>query len=154
MKYIGLVAIIVIIVGFFAYSIIAKKKRKDSTWTGVVIDKDILESIHNQNGTNQNSGGLISFNFGNRSGNRSSVVHSYTIKVKTDAGEEFNWPVSNGFYEQVNIGDQLSKPAGTELPNIVQRAQQPIPAAVQPVNTLNQPVDNQTPPNSTPPFIS
>lgn len=98
---------------FIAYSIVAAKKRKGASWSGVVLDKDMTET-NNTAGQNTNQG--IGINLG---GNRNAIDRNYNLKIKDDSGKEFNWPVGQGFYESVKVGDKLIKESGTETPRKV-----------------------------------
>lgn len=51
-----------------------------------------------------------------------AVTHDYSIKVKTDGGEQIDWDVSSGLYEIINIGDKLTKASGTDVPEVVEKA--------------------------------
>jgi hypothetical protein len=79
-------------------------RRREIVFEGEVVDKDIHESTVQNN--SMGSGGIT---FGNSGG----VTHSYMIKVKTDAGKEVNYQISEGKYEIIKIGDRVSKPKGT-----------------------------------------
>lgn len=89
------------------YIIYAKVKRKGASWVGTVVDKNVTESASSS--VNDNASGLVI-------GNRNAVNRSYTIRIKSDSGEEFSWPVGEGFYESTNVGDRLQKDSGTETP--------------------------------------
>ena len=139
MNTIIIIAIVVVIAGVFAWMAIASKKKKDSSWAGIVTDKNIEENIRGATGFNRqdnhtNNPGGLSFNLGTPTTNQQVVTHTYTVTVKTDSGEELKWDVSSGMYEQIAIGDRLTKPAGTMTPEITQKA---APAAPSEVSSLN-----------------
>ncbi|MDQ5932367.1 MAG: hypothetical protein QG649_452 [Patescibacteria group bacterium] len=119
----GIAAVFIVIIGLSLYQ---NKKRKDASWTGVVIDKAMQEHVDRDlNNRQSNDGGGVSLiSFGN---NRSdvAVTHSYSITVRPEGGETFNWSVSSGFYELVSIGDKLSKRPGTTTPEIIEKAATP-----------------------------
>jgi hypothetical protein len=83
-------------------------------------------------------GGIM---IGNMNG---GVTHEYKIKVKTDAGKEINYKISEGMYEVVKIGDRVSKTSGTTEITILSSAQ-PATAA----STGTTPI----PPTATPPTV-
>lgn len=143
------IVISALVVLMFGYMIISAKKRKSAVWAGTVIDKNISETVHSAMGNNSGrGGGLISFNLGTGNNNQ-SVTKSYYIIVKTDDGQQINWPISSGFYEQVNIGDGLSKPSGTVVPEITARSASPEIQQQIPTVESN---DQTFPPQTTPPF--
>jgi regulatory protein YycI of two-component signal transduction system YycFG len=104
------IVVIAIVVLVFGYVLYAKIKRRGASWSGTVIDKDMVETATSptDNGNNNSSG--ITF------GTRNAVNRSYKLRIKDDAGKEFNWPVGQGFYDSVNVGDKLTKSPGTETP--------------------------------------
>lgn len=106
------VAVAAIFVGVFAYVIITKIKRKSASWTGTVIDKNVTESVSSNNNTNNNNNSGMGITFGANN----AVNRHYTIRIKSDGGEEFTWPVGEGFYAAVAVGDRLAKNPGTETP--------------------------------------
>ena len=106
------------------------RKRKNAQWSGTVIDKDTKkEYIHNTRHSRRNrrrggSGiGLAGAVLAGNSMRRGNYTLKYYIFVKTDEGEEIKWEVSDGLYEEVNIGDQLKKEPGTTIPEITQKAE-------------------------------
>jgi len=107
-----LVIFILIFVGIFGYVIFAKIKRRNTSWTGTVIDKNVTETASSSTNAqrNQSNSGIM---FG---GNRNAINRNYTLRIKDDVGKEFKWPVGDGFYESVQVGDRLSKQPGTETP--------------------------------------
>lgn len=98
---------IVAFIGFAVYGLYSKAKRKSETWNAVVIDKSDTERVDSPDSTTP---ATISV------GTRQAVNHDYTLKLKADDGHEFEWPVGEGFYASVQVGDRLQKPAGTETP--------------------------------------
>jgi len=132
---IGIIVVIFVVLGIgivFVVQFLKKKKQTAASWTGTVVDKEIDEQVHsNHSSGNDNSG------FNDSHG--TYVTHSYNISVRADSGETFEWPISSGFYETVGIGDKLSKPAGTMMPEIVEKA---APAQA--------PAPQQTPPPTPP----
>ena len=106
---VGFVAIFGGIGGFLIYS---KIKRKNAAWTGTVIDKKATETTSGpvHSGRN-NSRATISIG-----ANRNAVNKHYKLVIKSDSGEEFSWPVGEGFYESTQVGDRLTKNPGTETP--------------------------------------
>ena len=106
-----LIGIIALFAGVFGYAIYSKVKRKSATWTGAVIDKNVTETVKNS-GRSQNRGS-IGISLG---GNRTAINRNFNLKIRSDAEEEFNWPVGEGFYESVQVGDKLTKSPGTETP--------------------------------------
>lgn len=119
-----IVAFVAVFVAILAIVIIQKFKRKGAQWTGVVIDKDMSETVNRNNMNRGNTMGGnnngISIGFGN--GNN-AVNRSYRLKIRGDDGKEFNWPVGEGFYVSVNVGDRLQKQPGTETPVVLSKAQ-------------------------------
>jgi regulatory protein YycI of two-component signal transduction system YycFG len=126
--------IIILFIGVFGAIgvalVVQHFKRKGSEWSGTVIDKDVHENVRN-NTTSRHS------NLDNRSGvqlgtggprfgmqNQSHVTLSYSIRVNTSDGKEIKWPISEGLYQQIDIGDQLQKDSGTKIPRITQKAQE------------------------------
>ncbi len=136
--------VIVAIIGFVIYGVYINKKRKDAVWTGVVVDKDISENVYDSNdfGDNNRQNSIGLFSIGNTN-NQVAVTHSYSIKVKTDGGEQIDWDISSGLYETINIGDRLTKSAGTDVPEIIEKA----PVSPPPVT---QPQQNTSPQNTPP----
>lgn len=127
----------VVFVGMAALIIGQKIKRKGAQWTGVVIDKNMTESVvrdslHDRD-TNSNGGLRIGLG-----GVNNAVQRSYQLRIRDDAGKEFNWPVGEGVYQSVNVGDKLQKQPGTETPVVLSQAQpapteQALPQTPQPV---------------------
>lgn len=114
-------AIVIVVVGAFVFSFVQGKKRKDASWTGTVIDKSMQEHVRTDNDRNDNGSGM-SVNGIRFGGDRSdvAVTHSYSITVRPDgAGEPFDWPISSGLYESLNIGDKLVKRPGTDVPEVI-----------------------------------
>jgi nitrogen fixation protein FixH len=105
--------LIIIIIAVFgtviAVLIYSAIRRREVSFEGEVIDKNIIETrqINNmQPGVNNGNG----INLGNMQGN---VTHTYKIKVKDNSGKVINYKVSQGKYEIIEIGDRVSKPKGT-----------------------------------------
>lgn len=92
----------------FGYIIFSKYKRKGATWVGTVIDKKVSEFTSGP--TDNNSSGIV---FG---GSRNAINRDYSLRMRADTGEEFDWSVGEGFYATVNVGDRLSKASGSETP--------------------------------------
>ena len=107
--------VIAAVVLVFAYVIYAKIKRRNASWTGTVIDKNVTETatspVDNNNSNDNDSG--VTF------GSRNAINRSYTLRIKDDSGKEFNWPVGQGFYDSTDVGDKLTKNPGTETPTKV-----------------------------------
>ncbi|MDB5164034.1 MAG: hypothetical protein JWS12_652 [Candidatus Saccharibacteria bacterium] len=95
-----------VVVAILAFVIGLYLRRRSMAFEGEVIDKDVREMVNN---TNQGQGGLTI----NMGGNTGNVTHSYMIKVQTSTGKTINWQVSEGKYQQVNIGDHVTKQADT-----------------------------------------
>ncbi len=114
--------IFAVILGFLAASAI---KRREETFEGVVIDKDVVETaVNNSNNMPIRSG----ITFGDNMGG--GIEHSYRVKVKTDAGKEISYPISSGKYEIIKIGDRVSKAKGTtDLEVIASIASSAMPVA-------------------------
>lgn len=114
--------VVAAIIGFVVYGLYINKKRKDAVWTGVVVDKDISENVYDGNdfGNNNRQNGIGLFSIGNTN-NQVAVTHSYSIKVKTDGGGQIDWDISSGLYETINIGDRLTKSAGTDVPEVIEK---------------------------------
>ncbi len=91
-------------------------KKKNMSFEGEVIDKDVKE-IENINNTVNDMGrpGTLTFSTKN---NTSRV---YSIKVKTMAGKEIHWNISEGKYEIIKIGDFVTKRSGTTDIDITQK---------------------------------
>lgn len=133
--------------GFAAYSIINGRKQKSASWTGTVVDKSIQEMVHNRN--NQQRSGISINGMSLNGNNGSNVTHSYTIVVQPDGGgEQFKWPISSGLYEQLSIGDKLTKRPGTKIPEVTEKATAAAPA--QPTSATPPPTQ---PPTQTPPVV-
>jgi len=97
---------------FILLVIVLYIRRREMVFEGEVIDKNVVENqVHNTQPMNQ---GITIGN--NMNG---GVTHSYTIKVKTDAGKTIGYPISSGMYEVIKIGDRVSKPKGTTEVTIV-----------------------------------
>ncbi len=149
MEIIIVAGVSIAIVGFFVYGMYSNKKRKEAVWSGIVVDKNILEIAHDNN-SNQNNNGVNLFSMGNN-GSQTTVTHNYSIKVKTESGDQINWPISSGLYEAINIGDKLTKSVGTDVPEIIEKA------ATSSQSQINNPVaaspqsSNTAPP--TPPIV-
>lgn len=118
---ITLAVVIVLILIFLNY-----KKKKDSSWSGTVIDKNIQEIV-NQNPNNYGS------SFGNQNNKainislgglnqQQAVTHKYLVTIQTTNGQQINWDISSGMYEQISIGDELSKASGTMTPQIIKKS--------------------------------
>lgn len=90
-------------------------RRREESFEGEVIDKDVNQS---QMPTNpMNNGANNSTITINNTGMRST----YSIKVKTDAGKVIHYTISEGMYEVVKIGDRVSKPKGTTEISIISK---------------------------------
>ncbi len=141
--------VVIAIVAFVGFGLYNNKKRKDAVWSGVVVDKNIAEVVHDNNdiGNNNQQNGVGLFSIGNAN-NQMAVTHNYSIKVKTDSGEQINWDISSGLYEAINIGDKLTKASGTDVPEVVEKAAfntQP-PAQTPPPTNPVAPPSGPTPP--------
>lgn len=112
------IAVAIIFGSVFAYVIITKIKRKNTSWAGTVIDKSVTESVSSNNNANGNDGPGITF------GANNAVNRHYVIKIKSDNGKEFNWPVGEGFYNSISVGDRLAKNPGTETPTKINQPSQ------------------------------
>lgn len=116
-----ILGIFVVIIGTSFY---LQAKRKAASWSGTVIDKAITENVQRNSQADRNPSG-ISFGsngivFGN---NQTNITHHYNITVRSATNnKEFNWPISSGFYETVQIGDKLVKQSGSSLPEITEKA--------------------------------
>lgn len=143
-----------IIIGFVAvfggvlgYSLYSSRKQKNAQWTGTVVDKSVQEMVHDRNNQRQSGVSINGISLGNNGG--SNVTHSYSIVVQPDGGgEQFKWPISSGLYEQLNIGDKLSKRPGTKIPEVTEKASAPAPA--QPAQAAES---TPEPPAQTPPIV-
>lgn len=127
-----LVAFIVIFGGVIIFVIVSAIKRREITFEGVVIDKNVIENRVNNNNMGAQPNGI---NIGTMNG---GVTHTYKIRVKTDAGKEINYKISEGMYETVKINDRVSKQKGTTEIQILSTSQ----TAPQP----QQPSVSTTPP--------
>lgn len=150
----------VVFVGAVILIIVQKIKRKGAQWTGVVIDKSMTEDVRRGSVYDRNNGGGgdgINIRFG---GGNTAVQRSYNLRIRDDGGKEFNWPVGEGMYQSVNVGDRLQKQPGTETPTVVSQmqpaeqianhqvvAQQVMPSLTgQPAAPVNPPQQAQTAP--------
>ena len=127
------IVVVFIVIGVVVY--LTQKKRKDSSWTGTILDKSVHEIV-DRNTDNQNGNGgfsLISVSAGRR--NDTVVTHSYSIKIRSDTNEVFDWDVSSGMYEMLTIGDKVIKRPGTTTPELLQHA----PADTTPPTPPTQP---------------
>lgn len=96
-------------------------RRKGQVFEGVIRDKDVQETVHDNTDQNGVSTGS------------SEVTHSYYIKVETSAGKTIRYSVSEGKYEQAAIGDRVSKRAGTTDVEIIKNiANTPAPPSADP----------------------
>ncbi len=106
---IGFIVIFAIIGGLYL-------KKKNMSFDGEVIDKDIKETDNiNNTVNNMDRPGTISF------GNKNNVSHFYSIKVRTTAGKDIHWNISEGKYEIIKIGDFVTKRSGTTDIEIIQK---------------------------------
>ena len=144
MKYLIVAVFILVFGGAIGFAIYSFFHRRDETFTGLVIDKDIIENQVNNNmmrpnqpGINIGMGGMMNNGFGG------GIQHTYRIKVKTDAGKEIHYQISEGKYEIIKIGDRVSKAHGTTDVEIVSSS---TPTTEQ---NPTQPM-NPTPPTSAP----
>ena len=110
-----------VFVGIAAVIIIQKIKRKGAQWTGVVIDKNMSEDVVRDNRRDRNGVGSGGFNIS--MGNNNAVQRSYRLRIRDDSGKEFNWPVGEGVYQTVTVGDRLQKQPGSETPTVLSKAQ-------------------------------
>lgn len=115
-----IVLIGVVFVGIAAMVTIQKIKRKGAQWTGVVIDKNMNESVKQHGSRDRDTIGGNGFSIG--IGGNNAVRRSYNLRIRDDGGKEFNWPVGEGVYQSVNVGDRLQKQPGTETPTILSQA--------------------------------
>lgn len=120
MKNTLVIGIFVAVVGLFAGLYI---RRRAIAFAGKVIDKDVHEQVNNNFNQNQAANKGISIN----TASASNVTHQYMIKILTDAGKTINWQVSQGKYEIINIGDHVTKPAGTTEVEITHQTMPPPP---------------------------
>ncbi len=81
----------VIIVPFSALIIFLILKGRKQAWTGTIIDKSAN----------------VTSDFD--SGNDSTI---YSVRIKSDAGKEFNYGVDHKKYNEYKIGDRLKKESG------------------------------------------
>ncbi len=93
---------LIIFFGVIAFMIVSYFRKKEEVFQGVVIDKNINEVQHMNNGGPHMTAGMSG-----------GVTHQYMIKVKTDNGKEIKYQISEGKYEIVKIGDRVSKAKGT-----------------------------------------
>jgi hypothetical protein len=107
-----IVIFVVLFASVFGYVIYAKHKRKSVAWTGTVIDKSVSETATTP--TNNNQSGITI------GSNQNAVNRSYSLRIKSELGEEFEWSVGEGFYASVQVGDKLTKQPGTETPTKMQ----------------------------------
>ena len=104
--------LIIIIIAVFgtviAVLIYSAIRRREVSFEGEVIDKNIVETVQTNDMQGVNNGTGI--NLGNMQG---KMTHTYKIKVKDNSGKVINYKVSQGKYEIIEIGDRVSKPKGT-----------------------------------------
>lgn len=136
------VAIFAAVIGFIIFTNI---KRRRANWTGTVIDKSATETATAPVDNGNNRGG-----FGLTLGTRNAVNTTYTLRIKDDAGKEFNWSVGEGFYGTINVGDRLTKSRGTETPTKISGSAAPAAPAPE---TPQGPASTPTPPTATPPTV-
>lgn len=86
---------------FFLYKMLRKPTESlRSSWTGVVTNKD--KGV---------SGTMI---------NGLGAVKDYcNLYIKTDEGKDITITVTDGLYQQINIGDKVKKEAGERYPSLV-----------------------------------
>jgi hypothetical protein len=145
-----------IIIGFVAvfggvlgYSLYSGRKQKNAQWTGTIVDKSVQEMVHDRNNQRQSGVSINGISLGGNNG--SNVTHNYSIVVQPDGGgEQFKWPISSGLYEQLNIGDKLSKRPGTKIPEVTEKASAPAPTPAQPATATES---TPEPPTQTPPIV-
>jgi len=117
------IAVLVIVIGFV---IIQYFRRRSAKWAGSVIDKGFTEHVDRDTVSNRSSQSGSSLKIGGLTigGNMQQrhVTRSYYIRVQTDEGKEIKWPVSEGLYETIKIGDRLTKEPGTQIPRIAENA--------------------------------
>lgn len=116
-----IVAIVAVFAVIFGVMIYQKIKRRNAQWSGVVIDKNATETeAHrpNSHSNNSNTGG---FNI-QMGGDRRAINRNYSLRIRDTTNKEFSWPVGEGMYMSVNVGDQLRKDAGSETPVVVSQA--------------------------------
>lgn len=149
------VLFVVFFVGMAIAIIVQKVRRKGAQWSGVVIDKTMNEQPlgNRRDRYNDNPGGL-NIRLGT---NNQGIQRSYQLRLRDDGGKEFNWPVGEGVYSSVQVGDRLQKSPGTETPAIISRvsAQTPNQAVPTPASMPAQTpsiatTDEQVTPPSTP----
>lgn len=110
--FIGIIALFAGIGGFMLFS---KMKRKNASWTGVIIDKKVTETSSSpRHSRHINSRPTISFGT-----ERNAINRHYKLIIRADSGNEFSWPVGEGFYETIQVGERLTKNPGTETPTKV-----------------------------------
>jgi len=141
---------VVVFGGVIVWAIYNAIHRREISFEGVVLDKNMHENVNN----NMRQPGLVI-------GNTSTVTHSYTIRVQPDSGKELTYGISSGMYETIKIGDRVSKPHGTTEITIVSSTPTapvtpvapvaPVAAVVQPVAPSVVPAPSATPAPPTPP---
>jgi hypothetical protein len=137
-------------IGFAIYSFF---HRRDESFTGIVIDKDIIENQVNNNMQMGRPGvniGAVPI-MGNGLGG--GIRHTYRIKVKTDVGKEIHYTISEGMYEIIKIGDHVSKAHGTTDVTILGSTQPILPTQpTEPVPLVSPtPLSEPIPPTNYPP---
>jgi hypothetical protein len=101
--FIGVIVILVIVVAVILVVII---KKREVSFDGQVIDKNVQEYdlLNLDNKPPMNNGNNIS--------NGNSIAHDYFVKVETTNGKTINYQVPALTYETINIGDRVSKQKG------------------------------------------
>ena len=137
------ILIAVIVIGFIGFSLFRSHKQKNSSWSGTVIDKGYDEHVRSNQRRRQPGLRVGGIGIGNI--NQQHVSVKYYIRVETLAGGELKWPVSEGLYQQINIGDKLSKESGTKIPRITESSQQHAAQPAQATTAASQHQNTDTP---------
>jgi len=133
METLAIILVIAACAGFVAF---AYKRRRDTSFEGVVTNKTTREI------RSDNRNDAISFN-------SSSIT--YFLKVHTSTGKDIDWDVKEDIYATTRVGDRVTKLKGTT--NLIVTPQVAVNQAVQqpPIQDSVQPI--QGPPTQTPPTV-
>lgn len=97
---IAIFAGVVGLIGLVGFLVIKSyTKRKASSWTGVVVDKKVIEASNRRSSQGD--------------------LDSYFVIFKTSSGEKVSLNVSYNLYSQFKVGDKAEKKAGESNPTKV-----------------------------------
>lgn len=145
-----LIAFIVGFVAIFGFVGLSYLKKRKRAFTGQIVDKDIVQRTRNSSMRDRERGhnGGIRIGTGGMSFGNTNTYEDHIVKIKTNEGDVVSMNVSDGMYENLNIGDTVEKPSGSMDLTVIARAANP----TNPQQTVAQADPNQQPP-TTPPIV-